>query len=76
MSELNFIREWCKCFLPGGFSPLYCGSKYYCYQVRNGPHESVIRIDDDYYLFSSATARAMSRQLAKFRTSGKGALFK
>ena len=52
--ERAYIYQWCNFNLLAGFNPVYCGSRYYCYQVLDKASQTVVRIDDDYYVFDRA----------------------
>lgn len=75
--ERNFIVKWCNDNLYSGFNPFYCGSRYYCYQVLDKETQTVVVIDDDYYVFDRISGNAIRRQLMKFRQlqNDKGDLF-
>lgn len=68
IEELNFLKEWCH-VADFSFDPLYCGSKYACYKMRdNDPSLSVIKIDSLYYVFPKYTALMFSRVLRVYQS--------
>ena len=75
--ERTFIVKWCNDNLYCGFNPVYCGSRYYCYQVLDKETQTVVAIDDDYYVFDRVSGNAIRRQLMKFRQlqNDQGGLF-
>lgn len=75
--ERDYIVEWCRNNIFGGFNPVYCGSRYCCYQVLDRTSQTVVLIDDDYYVFDRVHGNAIRRQLTKFRKKEKdlGGLF-
>jgi hypothetical protein len=73
--ERAYICQWCTLNLLAGFNPVYCGSRYYCYQVLDKASQTVVRIDDDYYVFDRASGNAIRRQLNWYRQHMKGGLF-
>lgn len=75
--ERDYITKWCCDNISGGFNPVYCGSRYCCYQVLDRSSQTVVLIDDDYYVFNRMDGNAIKRQLAKFRKLQKnqGGLF-
>jgi hypothetical protein len=73
--ERAYINQWCNLNLLAGFNPVYCGSRYYCYQVLDKASQTVVRIDDDYYVFDRASGSAIRRQLKLYRQHMKGGIF-
>lgn len=75
--ERDYIVKWCRNNILGGFNPVYCGSRYCCYQVLDRTSQTVVLIDDDYYVFDRVCGNAIRRQLTKFRKMEKdqGGLF-
>lgn len=73
--ERAYISQWCNLNLLAGFNPVYCGSRYYCYQVLDKASQTVVHIDDDYYVFDRASGNAIRRQLKWYRQHMKGGIF-
>lgn len=73
--ERAYIYHWCSLNLLAGFNPVYCGSRYYCYQVLDKSSQTVVRIDDDYYVFDRASGNSIRRQLKCYRQHMKGGIF-
>ena len=71
-SERDIVSAWANCNLHNGFNPHYCGSRYYCYQVLDRSSETVVRLDDDYYVFARPDGFAIRRYLTKLRLERYG----
>jgi hypothetical protein len=73
--EYDYVRNWFRNNIPNGFNPTYCGSRYFCYKVLVPEQESVVKLDDDYYVFSRSTANTVRRLKKKLKEESNAPLF-
>ena len=73
--EYDYVRNWFRSNIPNGFNPTYCGSRYFCYKVLVPERESVVKLDDDYYVFPRSTASTVKRLKKRLKEESNASLF-